>query len=152
MSSYSSSHQYDIEANRVYNSLSLQHNNLSIIKPEHLSVGAETEAIDLTFHTDSGIFSNSEDNDSQNNIKDSSINNNRAGTQKSNTTTIDVEHNSNSCTNNTTSKWQELLGQVESSLRDIQREMNVRNQIESNRMFLDIAKFKFLNPGFQFNW
>lgn len=162
MSTYSSNHQYELDTNRSYNSLPLHLNNLSIIKPEHLSLSLnnDTEAIDLTIHTDSGIFSNSDDsagslqhNDSQN-----SITMNRSGdnskTNTSNITANEVERNGDNVNGNSSNntKWQELLMQVENSLRDIQREMNVRNQIESNRMFLDIAKFKFLNPGFQFNW
>ncbi|KAM7346126.1 stand still [Cochliomyia hominivorax] len=167
LSSYSSSQpQYDMENNhRSYQSLPLHLHNLSIIKPEHLSLGGDTEAIDLTLHTDSGIFSNSEDDSTsiQHNETENSTHTNGAGSQKTNSPnniTIDCERNvgegvhhmNNSNNNMNNVKWHELLMQVENSLRDIQREMNVRNQIESNRMFLDIAKFKFLNPGFQFNW
>ncbi|XP_023301849.2 probable serine/threonine-protein kinase ndrD isoform X1 [Lucilia cuprina] len=157
VSSYSSNHHYEMEINRPYTSLPFHHHNLSIIKPEHFPLMNETEAIDLTTHTDSGIFSNSEDSIEQNDSHNDSINNNRAGSQKTNTDNINVERNNgdninNTNNNNNSAKWQELLMQVENSLRDIQREMNVRNQIESNRMFLDIAKFKYLNPGFQFNW
>ncbi|XP_055920970.1 protein stand still [Eupeodes corollae] len=46
--------------------------------------------------------------------------------------------------------WEQVLERVESSLQDIQHEMRTRNQIETNRIFLDLAKFKYLNPGFRY--
>ncbi|XP_037821329.1 protein kinase 4 isoform X2 [Lucilia sericata] len=130
VSSYSSNHHYDMEINRPYTSLPFHHHNLSIIKPEHFPLVNETEAIDLTTHTDSGIFSNSEDSIVQNDSQNDSINNinNRAGSQKTNSDNINVERNvgngDNINNNNNSAKWQELLMQVENSLRDIQREMN----------------------------
>lgn len=47
-------------------------------------------------------------------------------------------------------KWEEVLQRVEGSLKSIQHEMRTRNQIETNRMFLDLAKFKYLNPEFRY--
>ncbi|XP_055839259.1 protein stand still [Episyrphus balteatus] len=47
-------------------------------------------------------------------------------------------------------KWEHVLQRVEGSLKNIQHEMRTRNQIETNRIFLDLAKFKFLNPGFRY--
>lgn len=134
---------------------------LSIVKPENLLIAPpEQQAIDLTLNTDSGIFSSTSINVSQTtSTVTRTPHDKRAGSHHNN-------HRSSSYASPTTNhpptgilghdfiaqKWQELLVQVETSLRDIQHEMNIRNQIESNRMFLDIAKFKFLNPGFQFNW
>ncbi|XP_013118693.1 protein kinase 4 [Stomoxys calcitrans] len=123
------------------------HQTLSIIKPEELLTPFEHQAIDLTLHTDSGIYSNSNESVTNNNSQNSTTEN-RAGSQHTpHSHTPQTTHCENNC-----QKWQELLIHVESSLRDIQHEMNIRNQIESNRMFLDIAKFKFLHPSFQFNW
>lgn len=165
MSSYSSNQHYGIETAYQYNNFHNPH-NLSIIKPENLGMESENEVLDLSMHTESGIFLNStitSDDGINNNSENNDINDNRAGSQlltTANTTAAVVaggsNHNNGTCSSNITAnnntKWQELLMQVETSLRDVQREMNVRNHIESNRMFLDIAKFKFLHPSFQFNW
>lgn len=165
MSSFSSNHQYDLDTQQQCSDISEKHGHLAIVKPEHL-LGTDTKAIDLSIHTDSGIFSNSDDddgvigqnNDTQNNGNNKTCNS-RAGSRLANSATNTDGGCNDGCNNNNkrntinnSLKWQELLMQVENSLRDIQREMNVRNQIESNRMFLDIAKFKFLHPGFQFNY
>lgn len=42
----------------------------------------------------------------------------------------------------------DVLLRVENHLKGIEREMRIRNQIESNRIYLDFAKFKFLHPNF----
>ncbi|XP_075168457.1 stand still isoform X2 [Haematobia irritans] len=126
-----------------------QQQTLSIVKPEELLSPIEHQAIDLTLNTDSGIFSNS--NETLNNISDNnSTRDKRAGSQQQTFRSSNTPQTSGG--ENDGQKWQELLMHVETSLRDIQHEMNIRNQIESNRMFLDIAKFKFLHPSFQFNW
>lgn len=157
-SSFASDHQYEVEASQLYDCYSFQQQNVSVIKPEQMILGSESsEAIDLTMQTDSGIFSSSEDPDFENNNKQLNRNEAIPGSREKLATTHtaktdrcvnDVENNNNI----NALKWHELLVQFKNSLRDIQREINVRNQIESNRMFLDFAKFKFLNPGFQFNW
>ena len=165
MSSFSSNHQYDLDIQQQCSDISEKHGHLAIVKPEHLLV-TDSKAIDLSIHTDSGIFSNSDDDDGvigQNNDTQNNNNNktskSRAGSRLANSPTNTDGNCNDGCNNsnkrntcNNSLKWQDLLMQVENSLRDIQREMNVRNQIESNRMFLDIAKFKFLHPGFQFNF
>ncbi|XP_073845435.1 stand still [Musca autumnalis] len=142
-----------------------QQQTLSFIKPEHLLIPpplteSQQAAIDLTLNTDSGIFSNN----SSINVSQNSSHDARAGSLQNHSSPSNNGNNLHSAataaglmvgdTSSTiiAQKWQELLMHVETSLRDIQHEMNIRNQIESNRMFLDIAKFKFLNPGFQFNW
>ncbi|XP_061396514.1 myb-like protein AA [Musca vetustissima] len=136
---------------------SQQQHTLSIIKPEDLLIAPEQQAIDLTLNNDSGIFSNSSINISQNsNTTATTTHDKRAGSHHLHNSPSG-NHTTGGGTTTTVAdsiaqKWQELLMHVETSLRDIQHEMNIRNQIESNRMFLDIAKFKFLNPGFQFNW
>lgn len=165
MSSISSNHPFDLETSHQANDISEKRNHLTIVKPEHL-LSMETQAIDLTIHSDSGIFSNSDDDDGiteQNNSNQKNGNAKtskcKAGTRFTNNAEDSDDRCNNDCNNsnirntyNNNLTWQELLMQVENSLHDIQREINVRNQIESNRMFLDIAKFKFLHPGFQFNW
>lgn len=129
-----------------------EHNGLSIIKPEHLlNTNEEQHALDLTMHTDSGIFSScneSVNNASNNSSTTATTNGQRAGSQH----VFTPQTSGQNGRRDSSTKWQDLLLHVETSLRDIQHEMNIRNQIESNRMFLDIAKFKFLHPGFQFNW
>ncbi|EDW02520.1 protein stand still [Drosophila grimshawi] len=45
----------------------------------------------------------------------------------------------------------EVLVRIDNSLADIRDEMLARNQIERNRLLLDMAKFKFLHPNFNFD-
>ncbi|XP_033243529.1 protein stand still-like [Drosophila miranda] len=44
----------------------------------------------------------------------------------------------------------DILQRLERTMTDISQELRSRNQIEHNRLLLDAAKFKFLNPDFQF--
>ncbi|GBP00296.1 hypothetical protein EVAR_72145_1 [Eumeta japonica] len=67
---------------------------------------------------DSGIFSSSEDNDFENNNNDSGINDARAGSQNSSTahiTTTDECINNSENNNTNTTKWHELLTQLDFS-------------------------------------
>uniref|UniRef100_A0A1A9V4S6 Protein stand still n=1 Tax=Glossina austeni TaxID=7395 RepID=A0A1A9V4S6_GLOAU len=48
--------------------------------------------------------------------------------------------------------WSDVILRIEKYLELIQSEMNVRNQIETDRMYLEIAKFKYLHPNFHYNW
>ncbi|XP_033153226.1 protein stand still [Drosophila mauritiana] len=44
----------------------------------------------------------------------------------------------------------DVLQRLERSMAQIGQELHCRNRIEHNRMLLEAAKFKFLNPNFQF--
>ncbi|XP_022232564.2 protein stand still [Drosophila obscura] len=44
----------------------------------------------------------------------------------------------------------DILHRLERTMTDISQELRSRNQIEHNRLLLEAAKFKFLNPNFQF--
>ncbi|XP_001361416.3 protein stand still [Drosophila pseudoobscura] len=44
----------------------------------------------------------------------------------------------------------DILQRLERTMTDISQELRSRNQIEHNRLLLEAAKFKFLNPDFQF--
>lgn len=164
MSSFSSVNNNDPFNTELSSTYQQQHNpqplhqqqTLSVVKPEELLTPncSEQQAIDLTLHTDSGIYSNS-NGSLLNNMTQNGTKERRAGSHQTITTTpaqTAVGGGGVTTAESSPQKWQELLMHVENSLRDIQHEMNIRNQIESNRMFLDIAKFKFLHPGFQFNW
>lgn len=45
-----------------------------------------------------------------------------------------------------------LIRNLDITLRQLQQELNIRNCIERNRICLDLAKFQFQNPGFQYKW
>lgn len=49
-------------------------------------------------------------------------------------------------------KWEELIRNLDVSLRQLQQELSIRNYIERNRVCLDLAKFQFQNPTFQYKW
>ncbi|XP_034650325.1 protein stand still [Drosophila subobscura] len=44
----------------------------------------------------------------------------------------------------------DILQRLERTMSDISEELRSRNQIEHNRLLLEVAKFKFLHPTFQF--
>ncbi|XP_017123139.1 protein stand still [Drosophila elegans] len=44
----------------------------------------------------------------------------------------------------------DVLQRLERTMAQINQELHCRNQIEHNRLLLEAAKFKFLNPNFQF--
>lgn len=50
------------------------------------------------------------------------------------------------------SKWEELFRNLDATLRQLQQELSIRNYIERNRVCLDLAKFQFQNPSFQYKW
>ncbi|XP_055381813.1 protein stand still [Condylostylus longicornis] len=48
------------------------------------------------------------------------------------------------------SPTQEILGKIDNHLKSIERQLHLRNQIETNKIYLDLAKFKYLHPNFAF--
>ncbi|KAL9914138.1 stand still [Glossina fuscipes fuscipes] len=102
------------------------YHNLSNVKPENFSTTEEAiNVANLTQTTSTESF-NSMQGDARNSGPDT-------GNRDSN-------------------YWSDVILRIEKYLELIQSELNVRNQIETDRMYLEIAKFKYLHPNFHYNW
>uniref|UniRef100_A0A1A9WNW1 Protein stand still n=1 Tax=Glossina brevipalpis TaxID=37001 RepID=A0A1A9WNW1_9MUSC len=109
--------------------------HMSNIKPEHFSTGEEA-ANPTTLPDSAACFSTQ-----------------TTSTESYNSLQGDIPGTSGTETGNRDNNyWADIILRIEKFLKEIQSEMNVRNQIETNRIYLDIAKFKFLHPDFRYNW
>lgn len=102
------------------------YHNLSNVKPEDFSTAEEAINVATLTQTTSTESFNSIQGDARNSGPDT-------GNRDSN-------------------YWSDVILRIEKYLELIQSEMNVRNQIETDRMYLEIAKFKYLHPNFHYNW
>lgn len=121
---------YDASQDLNIRSYDLNYNHMGIIKNELLL--AETQPIDLSVHpTDSGLSGSS-----------------------GFISGIDATQYSNDIANFNTSggstKSDEIIAQLSSALQSLHRELQSHNQTNSNWLCLEIAKFKFLHPEFEF--